>query len=62
MERIKILLQHMIQSAKIQGNEDLEIATRTLLGAIDRDCLSEFADSCIDFAEKKVTQRMMEEN
>jgi len=62
MKRIKILIEHIIESAKLQGNEDLEICARTLLGSIERECLDDLAESCIEFTQDKVVQRMMEEN
>lgn len=40
----------------------MEICLRVLKGAIDRDCLNELADLCIEFTEKKATERMMLEN
>ena len=62
MNRINILLEHMIQSAQVQKNDDLEISLRSLKGAIDRGVLSDFANACIKFAEEKVIERMMKEN
>lgn len=62
MERIKVLLQHVIDSAKIRGLDDIEISARVLLGSIEKECVHEFSDACIAFSEKKVMERMMSEN
>lgn len=62
MSRVKIILEHLINIAQIEQNEDLEIALRTTLGALERDCLNEFSDICLDFTQKKVVERMMNEN
>jgi len=62
MERIKIIIEHIIDSAQIEGNEDLEICARTLLGSIERECLDDLANKCIDFMEDKCIERMMKEN
>lgn len=62
MERIMVLLQHIIESAKIRKLEDIEISARVLLASIEKDCVDEFSESCIEFSEKKVIERMMHEN
>lgn len=62
MERIKVLLSHIIELAKIKKMEDVEISARVLLGSIERDCISEFSDVCVKFSEDKVIERMMDEN
>lgn len=62
MERIKVLLQHVIDSAKIRGFEDIEISARVLLASIEKECVDEFAIKCEEFTEQKVTERMMKEN
>lgn len=62
MERIKALLEHIIETSQIKGYEDIEISARVLLGSIERECVNEFADKCMEFSEEKVTERMMKEN
>lgn len=62
MERIIRLLNHVIDTAEIQGLEDIELSARVLLGSIERDCVNEFSDACIKFSENKVVERMMNEN
>lgn len=56
MERIKILLQNIITSANIYGDENIEIAARTFLGSIERDCIDEFATTCEHFTQQKVEE------
>lgn len=62
MERIKILLQHIIDVSEIKKLEDIEISARIMLASIERGCIDEFSESCLEFSEKKVIERMMEEN
>lgn len=61
MERIKVLLELIIQSAKIRRLEDVELCAQTLLGSIDKECTNELADMCYDFLEKKAIEKMMQE-
>jgi hypothetical protein len=58
MERIKILLDHIIQTAKIKGYEDVEIAAKVFLGSIEKNCVDEFSAKCEDFTKQKVQEIM----
>lgn len=55
-ERIKKLLEHIINTAKISGKEDIEMAASVFLGAIENDCIDEFANKCEDFTKEKVSE------
>ncbi len=55
-ERIKKLLEHIINTAKISGKEDIEIAASVFLGSIENNCVNEFADECEIFTQKKVKE------
>jgi len=61
-DRVISIIDHLINSARLQKNEDMEVCLRVIKGAIERDCLSELADKCIEFTEKKATERMILEN
>lgn len=61
-ERVGIILEHLIDSSKIQKDEDLEVCIRVIKGAIDRGCLDEVADVLLKFTEDKATERMILEN
>lgn len=62
MNRINIILEHLIDSAKVEGNEDLELCIQILLGAIDKGMVDELADEMLKFCEKKVLEKQMREN
>lgn len=62
MERIKLLLEHAADSAKIKGHEDIELVINSLVGAIEKDCVDELADYCFAFLERKAYERMVIEN
>lgn len=62
MERTKVILEHIVSSAVVEKDEDLEISIRILVGAIDRNLLAELSDVMLEWAERKVVERQIKEN
>lgn len=58
MERIKKLLEHIIQSAQISGDDDIVMVATVLHGSIEQNCVCELANVCEQFTEKKVEEIM----
>lgn len=55
-ERIKKLLQHIVDSARIANDNDIEFCASVFIGAIERNCVDEFAQSCEQFTNEKVNE------
>lgn len=56
MERIKKLLEQIILTANINGEEDVELCATVLLGSIEKECVNELADKCEEFTNQKVEE------
>lgn len=56
MERIKILLRHIITCATMNGKDDIALAAHVMLGSIENDCIEEFAEKCEEFTKEKVCE------
>lgn len=59
MERIKALLKHIVDSAKISGDTDVAYSAAVLLGSIEKDCVDELANELKRFTENKVQEIML---
>lgn len=59
MERIKTLLKHIVDSARISGDNDVAYSAAVLLGSIERNCVDELADELKRFTENKVHEIML---